>query len=363
MKKLTFLKKVTAAATALTAVLLFSTAVANAIPYAGPDTDASATPAFNVFTGVPSVGNEADFLRARVPANGNTNDTSTLYTDPLATSCEAGTKIQMRVYVHNGADRNGNNDGAGPSVAHDTSVKVNIPTNQSATFAPSASISASNAATVNDTVAINCNGKSVKLKYVAGSAQQFSQGTGVVGLSDSIVTTGAPIRSHDKPGDVYGCWDERVYVVLTVVVEEVVEPPVLKCIIETGKFTVENQTRKVTLAITATATNATVTGYRIDWGDRSTPSTKQSDVHTYASTIGSATITASFTARLADGTTQTVGGADCIKQVNFTSTPTPPTPPTPQPVLPATGAASMVGIFGVSVLAGTLAFRRFLSRY
>ncbi|MDB5175460.1 MAG: hypothetical protein JWM81_318 [Candidatus Saccharibacteria bacterium] len=384
MKKINFFQKASAALTVLAASLFLSTAVAGAIPYSGDSTPASPVPAFNVFTGVPSAGDESDFLRSRVPVNGDNQESTTPFTDPTSASCVEGQKIQMRVYVHNGASKDNNDNGNGASVAHGVNVKVAVngavPAKQ---FKPEATISADNAAAVKNQATINCtNSKNVTLSYDNGSAQQYAIGTGIIPVSDTIVTNGALITSEGKPGDVWGCWDERVYVVLTVTVHEITPPPVtppapvLQCVIDTKNFTVDNKNRKVSVGITATSTNATVTGYTIDWGDKTAVSTKQSDSHTYGSKIGSSVITASFTATYVDANgktvTKTVSGADCVKNVSFTTTPpvTPPTTPTPvkpvaQTSLPATGAASTIGLLGLFAAAsivGTSMYRRFLTR-
>ena len=381
MNKLNIFKKVTLSLTSLVAAFFLSSGVVSAIAYDGAQTAASPVPAFNVFTGVPAPwGNENDFLRARVPINGQDSDATTQYTDPLSSTCKDGEKIQMRVYVHNGASATANNNGSGPSVAHGTKVKVSIPGAEATTFNPSASISATNAATVNDGVAINCNGHKVTLHYIAGSASQFSNGSGVVQLSDSIVTSGATIRSHAVDGDVWGCWDERVYVVLSVQVKEV--PPVitpvstLQCVINANDFTFDQKSRKANLKVTAQVTNATVTGYSINWGDNTPAAMTQSASHTYtesfANNAGKAIITADFTAKLADGTTKTVSGENCVETVTFAKTPPVVTPPVTPPVTPAgptaptilvnTGAGSVIGLFAATSAIGAIAYRWFLGR-
>ena len=267
MKKINLFKKAIAsfATVALAAGIFFSAGTVHAIPYEGEATQPSPVPAFNVFTGVPNgVENESDFLRARVPNAGV--DTTTPYVDPLNASCEAGQKIQMKVYVHNGASQYENGNGAGASVAHGTKLKVTLPTNQAASFTPSATISATNAATVNDTTVVNCNGKVVKLKYVAGSAKQNSIATGTVALGDEIVTSGASISSHGVAGDVWGCWDERVYVLLTVEVE-VPAPvtPIYSCDLLTVTKLADNKFR---FSVNYTASNgATFKNVSYDFGD------------------------------------------------------------------------------------------------
>src|SRR5665647_83916 len=278
MNTLNIFKKTTLGITGLVTALFLTAGVVSAIPYSGAQTPASPVPAFNVFTGVPAPwGNESDFLRARVPTS--SADSTTQYTDPLNSTCKSGEQIQLRVYVHNGAGVDGNNNGSGPSIAHGTKVKVTIPGDEAATFNPSASISATNATTVNDGVVVNCNGHKVKLQYISGSASHYSIGSGVVPLSDSIVTSGVPIRSRTVDGDVWGCWDERVYVLLSVQVEEVPVPPpasTLQCTVNDNDFTFDQNSRKVNFKVTANVTNATVTGYRIDWGDNTTAATTQS---------------------------------------------------------------------------------------
>jgi hypothetical protein len=280
------------------------------IPYDGANTPASPVPAFNVFTGVPTVGNEADFFRSRMPVS--SGDATTPYIDPLNANCVAGQKIQFRVYVHNGADKNGNNNGTGPSVAHGTNVKVTLPTAAADGFTTSARISSTNAGTVNDTATINCAGKTVKLKYVTGSASQYSIGTGVVGLSDDIIGSGVAISSRGVAGDVWGCWDERVYVVFTVEVEEVTPPaPVYTCDLLTVTYL---SNRKYRFEVTYTANNgAVLKSTSVNYGDNSSAGTTLSSEHLYvADGTYNTSATLVFTVNNSD---KTVTSDNCKKQV------------------------------------------------
>lgn len=362
MNKLTIFKKATLGITALASSLLMNGAVASAIiPYDGPNTPNSPVPAWNVFTGVPSVGDERDFLRARVPTG--TGDSSTPYVDPLNTTCVDGQKIQMRVYAHNGASVDGNQNGTGPSVAHGAKVKVNLDNDTAkAVFNPSATLSSTNAGTITDGATINCNGKSVKLKYLVGSASAFSKATGVVPVSDAVVTAaGASIRSQSVPGDVWGCWDDRVYVILSVVVEEVpVTPPSLgEC--KVVDFKIEDHKVNVT-KVTPSLTNATVVGHKINWGDGTT-SDKEIDSHTYAKD-GTYTVTVSVQVKFADGHTEWKTAAGCARKVTFKANVTPvvvTTTPTPT-TLPKTGSGDVAGIFAAVTVAGALVHRYVLSR-
>jgi hypothetical protein len=220
-------KKIAISLSTIFTVTMLTANFAGALPYTGSTTVASPIPAFDVFTSTPGYplpapapsDSESNFLQARVPINGNpAADSTTPYADPLSTGCTNGEIIQLRVYIHNGANAEFNNNGTGPSVAHNTQVQVTIPDSQSTAFETGASISSSNAATVSDNLAINCTGnQAVELQYVPGSASQYSVATNAATpLSDSIVTTGDLVQSETVPGDVWGCWNDRVLVVLSV---------------------------------------------------------------------------------------------------------------------------------------------------
>jgi PKD domain len=232
---------------------------------------------------------------------------------------------------------------------------------------------------------INCGNKRVKLSYVAGSAAQFSSRTGTTALSDSIVTSGASIGTYSPNGDVWGCWDERVWVTLTVRVEETpttidVCPNIpgdqatvpsgmtqdangncINTVISTGEcravqINVEDaRARRIGVNINAAVDNgATVVGYRIDWGD-GTSSDKQKDSHTYAQD-GTYRVSASVQVRYNDGRTEWKTANGCIRDVTFSGDKTPTVNNITPSHLPATGAAGLASIFaGVSTVA-TIAY-------
>ncbi len=311
-------------------LLMIGTGTANAIPYTGDTTVASPVPAFNVFTGnLPPpapAGGEQDFFQGRVPVvSGDLKDTHTPYADPTSTDCTDGKIIQMRVYVHNGASADANNGGNGPSVAHGTRVKVSLPTGEAANFNPNATISASNAAAVSDGLTINCNGQSVKLQYVAGSASQYSMGTGFVPLSDSIISSGVPIRSEQVAGDVWGCWNERVYVLLAVkVVKNTPPPATYTCDLFTIAADV-NRKVKVTSFKTSATNGAVFTNAVVNWGDSSADTTAANIVgqtHQYTKDdTYTVTATAHFTL---NGQPVTASGPNCVQQITVkTNTTTP----------------------------------------
>jgi len=368
MRKFNLFKKAATILSVVAAGLVVSTALVGAsIPYDGDNTPASPVPAFNVFTGVPSVGDESDFLRARVPT-APSGDTSTPYVDPLSASCTEGQRLQMRVYIHNGASADQNNNGSGPSVAHGTKVKVSLPTTEATTFKPSATISSTNAGTVNDNVTITCGGQAVKLHYVAGSASEFSKAIGAQPLSDDIVTTGVPVTSNGVAGDVWGCWDQRVYVILTVVVEKVeTPPPAYSCDMFDVTATVDRSV-KVSEFKTATSNGAVFKNAVINWGDNSRNTTTANPIgetHQYAED-GTYTITATAVFTVNDREV-TATSANCTKQVTFKNNVppvvTPPATPQTPTSLVNTGPGTVAGLFGLATVAGAFIRRRMLSRH
>lgn len=333
-----------------------------AIPYSGDTTPPAPAPAFNVFTGVPSEGNESDFFRGKV--QGDTNPS----VNDVKTTCATGTKLTLRVYVHNGATESLNNNGTGPSIAKDTKVKIDLKNAASASgFNPTANISSSNAGSVNDGMTITCtDGRVVNLNYIAGSATQFTS-AGTKAISDSIVTTGAPIGTVNPDGNVWGCWTQRVYVTLTVEVKEAPKPIPTNavCTLDDKSFKVLD--RKVSIKVSADTQNATVLAYEINWGD-GTVTHQQTDSHTYIKD-GTYKIQARVQVKLADGSVKWIDGDNCSKTVNFNTPVTPVTPVTTvTPSTPTTGklvetgAGNIFGIFAATSVFGAIAHKLFASR-
>lgn len=351
MKFVNSLKKAAALTSALvlTGVYLLTPNV-SAIPYDpnGPGLD---KPGFNVYTGTPSVGDESDFLRGK-------EDGTTGYINDVNSNCNNGQTYTLRVYVHNGANAIYNASGQG--IARDTKVRVNMPGATPASgFQFTSAISASNASTVTDGMNLNCaNGKKVKLSYIAGTASQYTVPGGNQKLSDAIVTTGAPIGTKSPDGNVEGCWDQRVWVTLQVKVEE--QPQEVNSLGVCKLLTVETSAgRKVTANITEEVQNATITGYKINWGDGST-SDKKSDSHQYASD-GKYTITAEVRVKYADGREEWKSADTCKMDVTFKGdtppTVTPPTSTTPKPTaLPSTGPAGVAAAVTLVSAASTAAY-------
>lgn len=344
------------------AVLVVAVPSVSAIPYTGDNTQASPVPAFNVFTGTPTEGNESDFLRGRP-----VTDTTSI--NDVNSTCETGKRFMLRVYVHNGASQDLNNNGNGPSVAKNTKVSVNLDNStEKSVFKPSATISSPNATPVSitDTMNITCSdGRKVKLSYVADSAEAFSQlSNGVYKLSNNIVTpTGAPIGTLGADGNVWGCWDQRVIIRLVVEVKEVEQlKPTAVCVLDKGAFNIDKKNRKVTFAVATPAVSGGATGtgkYRIDWGDGTT-SDKQVDTHTYKEDkkyviTGYAEVDVPGTGK------KYISSNDCVKEVEFKpETITVTTVEKPKSgKLVETGAGSIFGIFSATTVAGAFMHRAY----
>ncbi len=313
---------------------------AKALPWS-PTATGLDHPGFNVFTGVPGYGDESDFVRGRV--SGSSND----FTDPVNDSCNNGTQFSVRVYVHNAANQTLNNNGTGPGVAHDTKVKVSVPSTTANKL--TGTISASNAASVNDTLTIDCNGKTMQLSYVNGSAIEQRMDGSTSPLSDSIVSTGALIGTHDVNGDVWGCFEQRVLVFLKVKVTEA--PSQLPAVCTALVISQSNHTVTVK-SVDFTANDAKVSNIRIDFGDGTVKTVKTTDLpisHTYTGNT-SRKITATLLTDKGE-----VTSVNCAKTVSFTSQPTPTH-------LVNTGAGNIVGIFTATSLVGAFLHRKWSIR-
>ena len=323
---------------------------------------ATPKPHFNYYNDVPNVGSEADFVRvSQVGANNYSNNVE---------ACTNGQEVTVRVYIHNGSEPefNGtNNDG--PGVAKNTRLAIDVAkTTNPGTI--TGKITSSNAAngSISDTATVTCNGKLMDLAYVPESAVIKSAAQNYVGLSDNVFAAdGTPIGYSGQDGQFPGCWEYVTYVFAKVKVTEREEPPVVPsdaiCKIEDGAFAVIDQKKRtVRVSVGAQLTNATVTGYRINWGDGST-SDKQSDTHTYAKD-GDYTIRGSVSVKLHDGTTKTVGGSGCVVQVKFEGEKPPVVvpPTTPPTELPRTGSAGIFGIFAATSLIGAVFHKLYAAR-
>jgi hypothetical protein len=132
--------------------------------------------------------------------------------------------------------------------------------------------------------------------------------------------------------------------------------------------------RQVRVTVQGTTQNAQITGYTIDFGDGTTPTTVNTPEFVTASSApaqthqyerdGTYTITASVHVRYADGRTEVKSAEDCQTNVTFA---TPATPVAETKILPETGAGMAAGIaaaFGTASSGGYVLYgwlrRKFL---
>lgn len=344
------------------------TGTTSAIPYT-PGATGTDHPSFNNFTGVPGYGDEHDFVTGRVSGS------SAGFTDPVNDVCTSGTQYSVRVYVHNNANQTLNNNGSGPGVAHNTKVKVSVPDTTSGNIR--GTISASNASSVSDNLTIRCsNGKTMTMSYVAGSAIQQKMNGSTQQLSDSIVTSGAPIGTQSPNGDMWGCFDQRVLVFLKVQIKETPPPPPPSAATSCDLFRiVSNSDRKITVSqFKYTAQNTNFKNAVVNWGDNASDTITDSSkvvgsMHQYAN---DGTYVIRTTVNFENGDSKT--SANCVQQVTFspsqppeivvppTTTTTTTTPSSGVTELANTGAGSVAGMFIAAVAAGVIGFRTYIGR-
>lgn len=171
---------------------------------------------FNSFINTPYYGDERHFLDTRA---GSGNDAADNYKDVLE-GVKDGDTLTLRTYIHN----NGNQDlnGAnfdGPTVAKNAKVRILLPTGTNLSLRATSYISADNAdpGTVSDTSDFKSS-TPFSVQYIPGSATLV---TGVNGgsefkMSDSVVTTGAPIGYNQLNGVVPGCFEYQAFVYIKV---------------------------------------------------------------------------------------------------------------------------------------------------
>ncbi|TAH33761.1 DUF11 domain-containing protein [Candidatus Saccharibacteria bacterium] len=171
---------------------------------------------FNSITNNPNYGDERTFFDVKDA----TNTSEGGFKDNI--NVTDGQELLLRVYVHNNAatSLNGaNNDGVG--VAKDAKVRIFLPTASANALRANAYISASNAspAEVNDTVDFAA-GSQFGISYVPGSAVMYTNAVPKgFALSDSIVTTGAPVGYTGANGTIPGCFQYTGIVTIKVKVK------------------------------------------------------------------------------------------------------------------------------------------------
>jgi hypothetical protein len=211
------------------------------------------------------------------------------------------------------------------------------------------------------------------LSYVAGSTQLLDQNDNPISnLSDGITISGTGVNIGNLGPSVI----EFVQFQEKVSCPTPPPPPTPTYTCNDLELTAEdNRTVKIS-TFTTTATNgASFKNAVITWGDSSSALTTANVVgqtHQYAA---DGTYTVSATAHFTvNGQDVTAGGPQCQKQVTFSSTtppqvtpppstpPPPATPPAAPTALVNTGPGSVIGLFAAATAAGTVLYRRMLSR-
>lgn len=217
MRKFSFKKRLGVLAVLPIAALATTGAVYAAVTF-GPSrpTYTWAAPAtsitFNSITDNPVVGDERQLLKVR-DVNSSTSNYATQAT---VTDNE---EVVLEVYFHNNAASNLN------LVAHNTQVKIAVPTETATTLTPTGYVSADNA-TPNQVWATAdlTNSQPFSISYEPGTAKLYTNYVNGIALSDNVVTTGTLVGSNGPDGNVPGCSQYSGYVTIRVRVH--VQPPV-----------------------------------------------------------------------------------------------------------------------------------------
>ncbi len=178
-------------------------------------------PVFDSFINTPSYGDERSFVDAR-----RSDQTASGSFKNVLPAVTGGSKdVVVRMYIHNNANPSTNN---GIGVAHGTNVRVLVPTGTGTALRARGYIGATNATPnlVEDTVDFT-DSQNFSLEYVPGSATLYDNDNFKSGvkLSDSIVTTGAPIGSDALDGNFKGCFEFEAVVQLHLKVKTPTPPP------------------------------------------------------------------------------------------------------------------------------------------
>jgi hypothetical protein len=289
--------------------------------------------------------------------------------DPInADKCQ---ELQYKVRLHN----------PGPGIVHQVNIKVNLPATSATSNVSTATITAADAdpGTVSDTATVNLSSAQT-ISYENGTTQLLDANNNLLnGLPDGITQGGINI------GNVGVSLTEIRFVQFKAKIScpETPPPPqpTFACTSLDINADNENRTVRITVFTTTTANGATFKNAVLDWGDNSatlTSDTLVGKTHSYAK---AGTFTVSAVAHFTvNGQDMTSGGPACAKTVTFsekTTTPPTVTPPTTTTTstggtvagastsptsLVNTGPGSLAAVFTLATLAGTIGYRRFLTR-
>jgi uncharacterized repeat protein (TIGR01451 family) len=171
-------------------------------------------PVFNSFINTPSYGDERSFVDARRSDQTAAGSYKNVLTDVTKGSQE----VVVRMYVHNNANTSTNASGKG--IAKNTTVRLALPNVEGSALRAVGYISADNATpkVVEDTVDFTSTEK-FSMSYKAGSAIIYNNGPlNGSKISDSVVTTGAPIGYDQLNGNLPGCFDYEAVIQVTLTV-------------------------------------------------------------------------------------------------------------------------------------------------
>lgn len=155
------------------------------------------SPTFNSFTQVPRIGDEREFFR-----EGSTYS-------PNDFAVRRGDEIQLWVYVHNNADPSLNASGQG--IARGTTVSVELPSESGTEIRLMASISATNASSVEDAIQlVSADGEAIRAVYVAGSARLTGNAIDT-SVPDDFINGATLVGYEALDGIIPGCFEYALY--------------------------------------------------------------------------------------------------------------------------------------------------------
>ncbi len=230
---------------------------------------------------------------------------------------------------------------------NNVTMKASLPTNGGvSTAVVTTDLGGQSGTTDTTSVTLPANAKQV---LVNGSTTLYDGNGNVIKTLPDTIVSGVNI------GTLAGSTTE--FVNFKVKVDCPKEPPV----ISTGACKLVNvnvsDNRKVTVSIDTVVNNATIVGYKTDFGDGTVANTQTSS-HVYAKD-GTYKIVSSVNVKYADGHTEWKTADACSKSVTFTPNEepvvTPVTPATPE-ALPETGAGSVVALFTVVSAVASIAY-------
>jgi len=126
------------------------------------------------------------------------------WSDPL--SANPGDKIAFQIYYHNGVEN---------TVARNTRIRVDLPSEAGAQLVSQAYLWADNASMITDTGVLNINGRAQTLSYVPGTTKWYpNRSQTPTSLPDGIVTANGV-----NIGNITGCWPYAGFVVFQATLE------------------------------------------------------------------------------------------------------------------------------------------------